>query len=91
MLANGNEAGIEIEGNGGSKDEAACVNTDDLVYFLSICCSGEFVDRVTQQFRVREDGRDVFKKNAWLGEVGNITNVVAEELGNGGHDGCLVF
>jgi hypothetical protein len=36
---------------------------------------------------VGEDGGDVFKKNAWLGEVGNVANIVAEELGNGRHNG----
>ena len=86
FFADGHEAGIEVEGDGGGEDKAAGVDADDLVDFFASRGCGELVDGVPQKFGLREHGGDVFEKNAGLGKVRDVTDVVTEELGNAGHD-----
>ena len=61
---------LEREGQGGAKDEAARIETDDGVDLLAGKTRGEEVDGVLEAGRVQQEGSHILEGDAFLWEEG---------------------
>ena len=85
-LADRHEPGTQAIGDRRGEDEAARLDADDAVDGDVVEAADEVVDRPTEGGRVAEQRCDVAERDAGLGVVGDVSDVLAEPRRFGCHD-----
>lgn len=88
-FADGNEADVEFQCQRSGEDEPTGLSGDDRVDLVAAPWGGELLDRVAEGRWIGEQRRDVAEQDAWLGEVGDVADVLAE-IDRGCHGGLSI-
>src|SRR5258707_11172333 len=79
-LADGNETGVQTIGQGRAKDETASFNGQHGVYLGVQIVLGKGIDQRGKPHFVFQQGGDVVKENAFLGEVRHLADELLEVI-----------
>ncbi len=82
-LAHRQKAGSQSQGNGGSQDEAPCLDTGDEVYIFRHPRCGQGVDRALQTGGILQQWSDVAEHDSRLREIGHVTYECAQVVAVG--------
>src|SRR5437762_9641318 len=74
LLADGHEAGVQFDGDGGGKDESAGVDAHDAIDLAGLELADEQVDAASEEPRIGQNRGDIFELDARFGEVRDVAN-----------------
>lgn len=79
-FAHGDQAGVELIGQGSAENKAARFYAHYLVDVLAHVALGQEVDRQVKRLRIRQQGGNVLEDDPRLGEILDVTNLGGELL-----------